>query len=144
MAPPDGKIEFMGGHFGLADKIGLMPLLQFANAAKRGIDSTDMDGMAALYAVIRDCFDQRRPQKEVDGALVDDGPSEWDRFERHAIEQKADGDDLMPVVQKCIEAISARPTRPPGDSSAGRQITSASLKDPSLTEGMVSVADLAR
>jgi len=142
--PPDGKVEFCGAYFRMAESIGLMPLLQFAHAAKQGLDSSDMEGMAALYAVIRDCIDQTRPQKDVDGELVDDGPSEWDRFQRHAIDQKAGGEELMPVVQRCIEAISARPTRPPGDSSAGRSTTSANSKDRSLTEGMVSVADLGR
>ena len=141
---PDGKVEFMGGYFGMAQSIGLMPLLQFAHAAKQGLDSGDMEGMAALYAVIRDCIDNERPQKEVDGELVDDGLSEWDRFQRHTIDHKAGGEELMAVVQKCIEAISARPTRPPGDSSAGRQTTLPSLRDPSLTEGMVSPADLGR
>lgn len=123
VVPPDGKVEFMGAYFGMARSIGLMPLLQFAHAAKQGLDSSDMEGMAALYAVIRDCIDQERPQKDVDGDLVDDGPSEWDRFQRHAVDNKAGGEELMGVVQKCISALSARPTTPPGDSSAGRPKT---------------------
>lgn len=136
----------------MSDSIGMMPLLQFAHASSKGLDSADMEGLAALYAMIRDCIDQTRPQKDVDGELVDDGPSEWDRFQRHAVDTKAEADDLMAVVQKCIEVISARPTRPPGDSSAGRPTTSANSKALSSTaatrrpelEGMVSVADLGR
>lgn len=141
---PDGKVEFMGGYFGMSQSIGLMPLLQFAHAAKQGLDSGDMEGMAALYAVIRDCIDNERPQKDVDGELVDDGPSEWDRFQRHAVDHKAGGEELMAVVQKCITAISARPTTPPGDSSAGRRNTSPNSKVSSLTAGTASTAGVDR
>lgn len=135
VVPSEGKVEFMGSYFGMAQTVGLMPLLQFANAAKQGLDSGDMESLAALYAVIRDCIDNDRPQKEVDGELVDDGPSEWDRFQRHAIDHKAGGEELMAAVQKCITAIAARPTTPPGGSSAGRRSTSPNSKVSSLTAG---------
>lgn len=154
----DGKVEFMGEHFKMAEKIGLMPLLKFAHASSKGVDSTDMEGLSALYAMINDCIDQTKPMEEklnpVSGLteMVPIGPSEWDRFEAHAIEQKAEADDLMSLVQRVIEALAARPTRPPGDSSAGRQTTSANSKASSSSrvtqamelEGMESVAGLGR
>lgn len=115
----DQKITFMGEEYRLAESIGLMPLLKFANASARGIDSNDMAGLAALYAMIRDC-------------IADD---EWSRFEYDAIDKKAEGDDLMPVVQQAIEAISARPTSPPNGSSAGRLPTSPNSRGSSPSPG---------
>jgi len=123
------KVEFMGSTFRMADSIGLMPLLKFAHASSRGLDSTDMAGLAALYSMIQDCI----------------AADEWPRFEQHAIDTKAEADDLMTLVRKVIETLSARPTLPPGDSSAGRPTTSENSKDSSsspATDGMVSPADL--
>lgn len=69
-----GTIEFLGKRFRLAENIGLMPLLMFANSAKSGMDSDDMDGMAAMYALIRDTVDQTRVQEtDEDGKLKFDG-----------------------------------------------------------------------
>lgn len=138
--PDDGRVEFLGARFRMSDRVGLMPLMKFSMTAKRGVQSDDLEGLAAMYALIRDCIDQTRPQKPVldehgqpvlkDGRPVteDDGPSEWDRFEQHAIDIKAEAEDLFGVVSKVIEALSARPTRRPGVSSAGPQTTSASSK----------------
>lgn len=122
------KVEFKGRAFRMADSIGLMPLLKFAHAQAQGIDANDMEGLVALYAVIRDCIDE----------------SEFAAFERHCMDTKAEGDELMALVQECVAAIAARPTTPPGDSSAGRQPTSENSKVRSLTAGMVSPDELAR
>jgi hypothetical protein len=129
------KVTFLGAEFATAEKIGLMPLMRFAAAAKAGLDSDDMDGLAALYTLIQDCID----------------PADWPRFERHATDTKAEADDLMKVVQTVIEALAARPTQRPADSSAGPPSTSAPSKGISSTPGrrvpaeaaeMVPVADL--
>lgn len=153
------KVEFLGQYFLMAEKIGLMPLLKFAHASSRGLDSGDMEGLAAMYAMIYDCIDQTVPTERridpTDGVEKDMpvGSSEYQRFERHALEQKADADDLMKLVQTVIERLSARPSRPPGDSPAGRLPTSQNSKAissgpeyPGLqgVEGMTSVADLDR
>lgn len=154
----DGKIEFMGAYFKMTDRIGLMPLLKFAHASSKGLDSTDMEGLAALYSMIHDCIDHEQPMEErvnpVTGKveMMPSGPSEWNRFEAHAIEMKAEADDLMSLVQRVIEAVAARPTRRPGDSSAGPQQTSVNSKASSSSRvsqalemgGMQSVGDLAR
>lgn len=133
----DGKVEFMGAHFQMSDRIGLMPLMKFAYSASKGIDSTDMEGLAALYSMVKDCIDDSEPDANGNSA-------EWRRFERHAIEQKAEADDLMKCVQRVIEVLAARPTRRPGDSSAGPPSISPNSKASSLTEGMVSVAEVGR
>jgi len=124
----DGKVEFKGSTFKMADKIGLWPLIAFSMAQKRGIDAQDGGALAALGEMILDCIDE----------------SEHQRFGLLATETKAEADDFMRLIQTCIETIAARPTTPPGDSSAGRPTTPGNSKVPSLTEGMVSPADLAR
>lgn len=152
----EDKIEFMGEQFMMAKSIGLMPLLKFAHAANQGVDSNDMEGLDAMYLLIADCLDQTRPTEERENPdtgepeMVPVGPSEYMRFEKHAIDVKADGEALMAFVQKVIERLAARPTKRPGDASAGPQRTSANLRGSSSRlatkypglEGMVSPDDL--
>lgn len=142
----DGRIEFLGEHFRLADSIGLMPLLAFAASAKAGLDSDDMAGMAAMYALIRDTIDQVRPVRlgeddqpilGGDGQPEYTGPSEWQRFERHAIDEKADGEDLMGFINRAVQTISARPTKPRGLSSGTSRKTSANTRGASSSPGTV-------
>jgi hypothetical protein len=146
----DDKVEFMGERFRVAESVGLMPLLKFAHVSAKGVDSGDMEGLAALYSMIRGCIDHKRPQREeVDDqgnvSYVDAGPSEWDRFERHAIDNDAEDTDLMPVVQRAMEVISARPTKRRTGSSPGRRQISANSKASSLQtdtdadDGMISI-----
>lgn len=113
------KVEFLGEHYRIAEKVGLMPLMRFAMTAKAGANADDMEGLAAMYALIRDCID----------------PSEWERFENDAIMKKAEAEELLKVVQDVIQALSARPTQRPADSSAGPQTTSANSKEPSSSPG---------
>ena len=129
----DNSIEFLGERFRLAESIGLMPLLAFAAASKKGLDSSDMDGLAAMYAMIRDCLDQTRtpamdpntgePLVDSDGSPQYDGPSEWMRFEQHCYDTKADGEDLMGFISQAISVVSARPRKPRPTSSDGSRPT---------------------
>ncbi|MFC0504218.1 hypothetical protein [Micromonospora costi] len=109
------KVEFLGEWYRIAEKVGLMPLMRFAMTAKQGAKADDMEGLAAMYALIRDCID----------------PTDWDRFEDDATMKKAEADDLLKVVQDTIQILSARPTQRPADSSVGPQTTSESSKAPS-------------
>jgi len=106
--PVGNRIEFMGEHYRIADKVGLMPLMRFAYAARKGTDADDMEGLAAIYDMLRDCLD----------------PADWIRFQDDATAKKADGDQLVAVVSQTIEVLTARPTEPPSDSSPGRSSTS--------------------
>jgi hypothetical protein len=142
----DGKVEFMGERFRLAEKIGLMPMLAFANASKNGLDSDDMAGLAAMYALIRDVVDQTQKQVVIDGVPqfepdgqtpVWEGPSEWMRFEKHAIETQADGEDLMEFVSKAMAVVAARPRKP-------REVSSASSRPTSATSSPVSSSPVRR
>jgi hypothetical protein len=48
---------------------------------------------------------------------------DWADFEQHAIDSKADADELLTVVTRVLEVISGRPTAPPAGSSPGRRVT---------------------
>lgn len=88
--------------FRVAPSIGLMPLLRFAHAAKAGLDTDDLEGMAALYDMINDCVH----------------PDDWSAFMAYATEIKAEDEELMEFVSSAMEIISARPRKPRGSSSA--------------------------
>jgi hypothetical protein len=125
-------IEFMGERFRLATNVALMPLLKFAHAANVGLDSMEMEGLAALYAVIRDCILDHHRLEDEDGKTIyeptEASVKEWARFENHAMVTGADDQDLMKFVNAAIERISARPRRRPGPSSAGPPTTSPGSK----------------
>lgn len=87
-----------------------MPLMRFAHLAQKGIDSNDMDGLVAIYDLLR--------------AVIAD--EDWRRFEEHASVTRADGDDLLAVVKQAMALISERPTVRPSDSSDGPPATNVS------------------
>jgi hypothetical protein len=102
-------VEFAGERFGIADRVGLMAMMRFAKVAKSGVDSNELDGLAAMYDLLEQC-------------IADD---EWERFQAHADKVRADGDELMTVVNNVFGVLSERPTRRPSDSSAGPSTTKA-------------------
>lgn len=125
-------ITMMGKKFRVAEKVGLMPLLKFASASD--MSSTDPRALSAIYDMLKDCI---HPGTEACGdcpsCKVGDeescssyDPGDWPSFERHAIDTKAEADDLIPVVGQVMEIISGRPTRQPAGSSAGQRGTSGS------------------
>jgi hypothetical protein len=130
-------IEFKGAEFAVADSVGLMPLLRFAHAAKSGLDSADMEGMAALYDMLRQCLADDAVyvlnNAELTRAANDELPPEavaqvvtyggWDEFEAHATKTRADDADLMDIVKRAMALLSERPTSRPSDSSDGSQST---------------------
>lgn len=156
-AVQDGDtFTFLGERFRLADNVALMPLLAFANASKKGLDSEDFEGMAAMYALIRSVVhrpvlydDEGKPRRDDSGRVVCD-ESEWARFEDHAMSMQAEGEDLMEVVGTAMSVISARPRKRREISSDGSPRTSQRSKANSSSpgtaalDGMVNVADLGR
>jgi hypothetical protein len=139
------SLEFMGKRFGLSETIGLMPLLKFAHAAKAGLDSDDMEGLEAMYLLIKACLDRSQTQAvdadgkpvfDASGAPVWDGPSQWDLFEAHAIDVDADGDDLSGFINQAVTVVSARPRKRRGGSSASSPQTSPSSKASSSSPGI--------
>jgi hypothetical protein len=151
--PPEPEVrhvEFLGKEFAIADKIGLMPLMRFAHAAQSGLDSNDMEGMAALYDMLRQSiadesvlvFQGRRITREEANELPPEATDQvtvfggWDVFEAHATRERADDPaDLFGVVKRVMTILSQRPTSRPSDSSAGPPATApTSAEDSSSLE----------
>jgi hypothetical protein len=122
----DRTVEFMGKRFRIADKIGLMPLLKFSAFADVAVQ--DPRALGALYAMLRDCIHPGSPgcgkcadcKSGADQACAEYDPGDWHVFEDHAMETKADADELMDVVTKVIGMVAGRPTQQPSPSSPGR------------------------
>lgn len=110
MALDDGGVLYRA--FRVAESIGMMPLLRFAHAAKSGMDTDDMEGMAALYTMIRDTVH----------------PDDWETFQEYATEVKAEDEELLSFVSAAIEVISARKAKQRGSSSGTSPNTSAKSK----------------
>lgn len=157
----DSCLEFLGKRFRLAERVGLMPMLAFAASAKKGLDSDDMEGLAAMYALIRDCLDQHRPLAydedgkqifEPDGSPRFDGASEWQKFEAHCYAEQADGEELMEFIGRAMSVLAARPRKRREISSDSSPRTSEKSKDastlratwPRPEEGLTPIQDLGR
>jgi len=139
-------VEFMGEKFRLADKVGIMPMLAFANASKKGLDSDDMEGLAAMYSLIRSVI-WRPPLYENGQRVVDDDghpqrdEREWDRFARLADDEQAEGEDVMDFVSEAMSVIAARPRKPRGLSSGSSRRTSEKSRDVSSLPATIPGAD---
>lgn len=155
----DNSIEFLGKRFRLAERVGLMPMLAFAAAAKKGLDSDDMDGLAAMYALVRDVLDRERPLAyddegeqvfDPDGSPKYAGKSQWQLFEEHCYEEQADGEEIMEFIGKAMSVISARPRKRREISSGSSPRTSprsrdaSSLRDTIPQAGLTPVRDVGR
>lgn len=120
-------VTFLDRRFRIADKVGLMPLLKFASASDMNTD--DPRAMAAVYEMLRDCIHPGTPgcgecascEAGNDTACKAYDPGDWAAFERHAIDTKADAEELLAVISQVMEILSGRPTQPPAGSSAGRR-----------------------
>lgn len=125
-------VTMMGKKFRVADKVGLMPLLKFASASD--MNTSDPRALAAIYDMLKDCIYEGTPacgecatcKTGDEDSCQDFDSGDWSEFERHAIDTKAEADDLIPVVSQVMEIISGRPTKQPAGSSTGRRGTSVS------------------
>lgn len=100
---------FCGERFTVG-QVGLVPLGMFAHAAVSGLDTAEMEGMAALVDVLSD--------------LVTD--EDRARFLATAKRNRANVDDLLPIVKAIIAAQTGNPTQRPSVSSGGPSTTGAS------------------
>jgi hypothetical protein len=124
-----GKVELLGRQFRIAEKIGLMPLLKFASASDMTTD--DPRALSAVYSLLKDCIFEGSPGcGECASCTADDEKAcksydkgDWADFERHAMDTKADADELLSVITQVLEVVSGRPTKPPAGSSPGRRAT---------------------
>ena len=150
-------VEFLGQKFRLADKIGLMPMLAFANASKKGLDTDDMEGLAAMYSLIRSViyrpplYDEHGQRQVDESGKPQRDESEWERFSQLADDESAEGEDLMDFVSDAMAVVAARPRTPREISSDGSRPTSEKLRGVSSlpatipgADGLTPVADLGR
>lgn len=111
----DGRptVTFCGEPFAIADEVADFAWWKFARASADNDSDAGLHLLAAKHTLLQECL----------------APDEWARFERHALAKKADGDDLMGVINQVMEMLAARPTQRPSDSSTGPQPTPENSKD---------------
>jgi hypothetical protein len=86
-----------------------------------------------MYAMLRDCIHPGTPacgkcekcETGDETSCADFDPGDWGRFENHAMDKRADAEDLMDVITRTMELLAGRPTGPSSGSSPGRRPISA-------------------
>lgn len=101
--------------FRLAERIGIMPLMQFARVARKGTRANDMEAMASMLDFIQQAIH----------------PDDWAEFVEFTTDTRADTEELLTFVRTAIGAIGARPTRPRSSSQDGSRTTTVSSPDDS-------------
>jgi hypothetical protein len=76
-----------------------------------------------------------KQQVDVNGKKLRD-ETEWNRFLDLAEDELADGEEIMDFVNRAMEVMSARPTKPRELSSGGSRTTSASSRAGSSSPAM--------
>lgn len=99
--------------FRLADRVGIMPLMQFARIARKGTRANDMDAMGSMLDFIEQAIH----------------PDDWDDFVDWTTAVRADTEELLQFVRHAIGQISARPTQPRSSSQGGSRTTPESSQD---------------
>ena len=130
-----GHVMFRGREFRLGPCNAVAPMLDFAEAAAKGLDSDDPAGLAAMKDMIDGCFILTPSCGECE-ACVDErfdecakrDPGDWPKFWRLFRATGGDADELMEVVTKATEQAMARPTRARSGSSSPARKPSASSK----------------
>lgn len=153
--PTGDRLTFMGRSYKVAPTIGAMPYFRFAAMARHGVNMEDMEGVAAVFDMLRDCFVVAPPCDECETCRgtekIEPDPDrcphqdlgDWPRFEMDASRKKATPEDLMAVIQDAVQLIAARPTRRPADSSAGPSTTSPNSMGSSLPlDSLTGLGDL--
>jgi hypothetical protein len=101
------QVEFKGEKFGVADEIGAIPMLMWAAASDT--DTEDPAGLAAIWVMLEDCIHE----------------DDWKRLVKHGLKTKAQGDELMELINRAMELITGNPTEEDNGSSGGASKTSA-------------------
>ena len=107
--------EFFGEVFETPERFNMRLFTRFGTLAKRGVDSDDMEGMAAVDKLIDQCL----------------RPEDVERFDAVCDRERPDFQELMAFVAQVVEAIANRPTQRPSDSSDGPTPTTTSSTDDS-------------
>lgn len=105
-----GQVEFKDAKFHVAEKIGAMPMLEWAGAAD--LDTDGPEGLAAIFRMLEDVIHE----------------DEWKKFRTHARKTKADADELLDVINRGMEIVTGNPTEQPSGSSDSATGTTAPSK----------------
>jgi hypothetical protein len=139
-----------GEVFCVEGDIGFIPFGKFAQAAISGLDTADMEGVAALMDMMQDIVgdmpddpgdaDEGRP-----AVLPRTKEQEWARFCFVSTKAKAKASTLLEIIGAVFAGESGLPTQPPSDSSDGssQTETSASSKRKSSRSRASSPATIA-
>lgn len=107
--------EFFGEVFETPERFNMRLLTRFATLAKRGVDSDDIEGVAAIDSLIDQCL----------------RPEDVERFDEVCDRERPDFDELMAFIMGVVAEVSQRPTKRPSDSSDGPTLTKDSSRDDS-------------
>lgn len=96
-------ITFCGEQFELVEVMGAMAWMEYADAARRGVDSDSMEGLALIFDLLK-------------AAIVDE---QWEHFRQVARDNRVDNAGIWAAMKDVLEVVAARPTSRPSDSSDG-------------------------
>ncbi len=111
--------------------LGFIPFGKFASAAVSGLDTAEMEGIAAVMSMMEDLIGEypgTGKTKAERAATSQDKNHEWARFKRSAQVQKTKIDTLLEIIGAVFSAEAGRPTQQPSGSSNGRSRTATSAK----------------
>lgn len=129
VAPEPDEFMFHGEDFTLPATISALPLLRFAAEARvldaetkrlaraKGRARSEQDKQRNLEWEAELAMREQASLYDYLRAMLSEG--EWERFSEVAQSVGADIPELMGVANKIITAVTSRPTRRPGASSAG-------------------------
>lgn len=138
-----GTVEFRGRSFRLGPCEAIAPMLDFAEAAAKGLDTDDPEGLAAMKAMLRDCFLQVPSCGACKACDAEDYDAcehldlgDFPKFWRFVKAVRPPADELFEVVQSATEQAMARPTPARSGSSSPARSRSANSKAPSSSPGV--------
>jgi len=146
-------VELCGRKFRLNPKAPLMPLLRFANVAAQGTETGDMEGLAAMYTMLRSSIYPGTPACGSCPACTGEVPrpdlcpafaaGDWGPFEAWATEAGAGAEELFGVVTQALEKVMSRPMSQGSGSSPSGSATGQNSRgrSPSQAGGLTPVAD---
>lgn len=118
-------VELKGATFRVSDDVARMALMKFGKMAEVDQSMLDISSLAAVYDLLEQCIHA----------------TDWRRFEQHALDTKADEQELLEVVGKVFVILDGRPTKRSSGSSDGPPTTATSSTDDSSSLATVRSID---
>lgn len=112
------SVEFFGEKFEVSEPAQFL-LMEFAEA----VDGADENGLPAAAAMMR----------LLRAAIPAD---DWTRFRKLAVANNAEGEHLMPLIERAVEQMDDRPTARSSDSSDGPDVTVSRSVSPAVAKAL--------